>query len=232
MAANNEKASGVPDGKREGQNIISGFVTNKDVDWFKVLLKNGTNYMTCYGESAGSFSFRITNSEGETLLSDIYSKTGCDFAVYRFDVPEFGYYYVEIVGKRTDSVWYNFMIGSPTYELEIGYLSCEEGSVTMTSGGGTRTAHFDGGSMPGLPAEAVVSDVSMRRVSSIAASSIRLENVDRDFSFNLTNLTWFGDDLISLNLPLDSMWIAQFGYRKDTTFTPVLRVNYVYPVYE
>lgn len=39
MAANNEKASGVPDGKREGQNIISGFVTNKDVDWFKVLLK-------------------------------------------------------------------------------------------------------------------------------------------------------------------------------------------------
>ncbi len=232
MAANNEKASGVPDGKREGQNIISGFVTNKDVDWFKVLLKNGTNYMTCYGESAGSFSFRITNSEGETLLSDIYSKTGRDFAVYRFDVPEFGYYYVEIVGKRTDSVWYNFMIGSPTYELEIGYLSCEEGSVTMTSGGGTRTAHFDGGSMPGLPAEAVVSDVSMRGVSSIAASSIRLENVDRDFSFNLTNLTWFGDDLISLNLPLDSMWIAQFGYRKDTTFTPVLRVNYVYPVYE
>ena len=72
----------------------------------------------------------------------------------------------------------------------------------------------------------------MRGVSSIAASSIRLENVDRDFSFNLTNLTWFGDDLISLNLPLDSMWIAQFGYRKDTTFTPVLRVNYVYPVYE
>lgn len=139
---------------------------------------------------------------------------------------------MEIVGKRTDSVWYNFMIGSPTYELEIGYLSCEEGSITMTSGGGTRTAHFDGGSMPGLPAEAVVSDVSMRGVSSIAASSIRLENVDRDFSFNLTNLTWFGDDLISLNLPLDSMWIAQFGYRKDTTFTPVLRVNYVYPVYE
>lgn len=232
MAANDEKASGVPDGKREGQNIISGFVTNKDVDWFKVLLKNGTNYMTCYGESAGSFSFRITNSEGETLLSDIYSKTGRDFAVYRFDVPEFGYYYVEIVGKRTDSVWYNFMIGSPTYELEIGYLSCEEGSVTMTSGGGTRTAHFDGGSMPGLPAEAVVSDVSMRGVSSIAASSIRLENRRTGHSFNLTNLTWFGDDLISLNLPLDSMWIAQFGYRKDTTFTPVLRVNYVYPVYE
>ena len=232
MAANNEKPSGVPDGKREGQNIISGYVDNKDTDWFKVLLKSGTNYMTCYGQSAGSFSFRITNSEGETLLSDVYSKTGRDLAVYRFEVPEFGYYYVEIVGTKTDSVWYDFMIGSPTYELEIGYLSCEEGSITMTSSGGTRTAHFDGSTMPGLPADAVVSDVRMTGVSSTAASSILLENREKGFSFNLTNLTWYGDDLISMNLPLDSMWIAQFGYRKAITFTPVLRVNYVYPVYE
>ena len=86
--------------------------------------------------------------------------------------------------------------------------------------------------MPGLPADAVVSDVRMTGVSSTAASSILLENREKGFSFNLTNLTWYGDDLISMNLPLDSMWIAQFGYRKAITFTPVLRVNYVYPVYE
>lgn len=232
MVANNETPSGVPDGKREGQNIISGYATNKDADWFKVLLKGGTNYMTCYGQSAGSFSFRITNSEGETILSDLYSKTGCDFAVYRFETPEFGYYYVEILGTGTNSTWYNFMIGSPTYELEIGYLSCEEGSITMTSDGGARTAHFDGSSMPDLPADAIVSDVKMTGVSSTAVSSIRLENRKRGISFNLTNLTWFGDKLISMNLPLDSMWIAQFGYKKAITFTPVLRISYVYPVYE
>lgn len=175
---------------------------------------------------------KINKKQIETLLSDVYNKTGRDLAVYRFEVPEFGYYYVEILGTKTDSTRYNFMIGSPTYELEIGYLSCEEGSITMTSSGGTRTAHFDGSTMPGLPADAVVSDVRMTGVSSTAASSIRLENVKRDLSFNLTNLTWYGDDLISMNLPLDSMWIAQFGYRKAITFTPVLRVNYVYPVYE
>lgn len=232
IAANNEQPRGVLDGSREGQNIVSGYVDSKDVDWYKVLLKGGTNYMTLFGESAGSFSFRITNSEGETMVSDLYSEVGRKFSVYSFETPEYGYYYVEIVGTRTNSNWYDFMIGSPTYEMEIVRLSCDEGSISMTSGGGTRTAHFDGRTIPGLPADAIVSSVRMTGVSSTDVSSIRLENLERGMSVNLTNLTWYGDNLISMNLPLDSMWTAQFGYRKVTTFTPVLRVNYVYPVYE
>ncbi len=232
IAANNEKPSGVLDGKHEGQNKIRGYVDSKDTDWYKVLLTAGRNYMTCTGELAGSYTLRIVNSGGDVIVTDVYSKMNRERAVYTFTVPEAGYYYVEIQGTMSQSVWYTFMIGSPTYELDICDIHCTEGSVSMTSGGRAQTVHFNGSSITGLPRDAIASTVKVTDIPLNGTSSVWVENDDRELGFSLVKHTWYRENLLSMNLPVESVWTVEFGYNKVISFTPVLRVIYVYPVYE
>lgn len=45
-------------------------------------------------------------------------------------------------------------------------------------------------------------------------------------------LSWERDNLVSMELPVESMWIADLQSKKAFTLTPVLNVYYVYPVYD
>lgn len=187
--------------------------------------------MTCYGDPG--YSYRITNSAGDTMVRDTYTKLHNDYAVSKFTVPEAGYYYVELNGSKSSEQKYVFMIGSPTYVFAVQNISCVEGSVSMTSGGRKQTVHFDGSTVPGLPEDALACTVTMDGIPLNATSAIRLKNDDRDLSFTLTRYTWYKNGLISMNLPVESMWTADFEYNnKVVTFTPSLRMSYVNPVYE
>lgn len=232
IEANNETPSGALTGSKPGQNVVYGYASITDTDWYKVFLKAGDNYMTCNANSGESFIFRITNSDGATILTDTYTKTGFAETAYHFITPTAGYYYVELTGTKSTSVEYIFMIGSPTYELASCKISCDEGSVSFTSAGRDQVAHFNGNAVSELPEDAIAYQVTMRGIPSNGASSVRVENLDRGLSFTLTKYTWYRDKLISMNLPVESIWTANFEYNKVISFTPVLHVYYVYPVYD
>lgn len=125
------------------------------------------------------------------------------------------------------------MIGSPTYGLESCEIPCDEGSVTFTSSGVKRMVHFNGDAMSGIPADAIAYEVKLTG-SGIrnGISSARVENLDREFSFTLRSMFWEQDNLVSMKLPVESMWTADLQSQKAFTLTPVLNVYYVYPVYD
>ncbi len=56
--------------------------------------------------------------------------------------------------------------------------------------------------------------------------------LDREFSFTLRSMFWEQDNLVSMKLPVESMWTADLQSQKAFTLTPVLNVYYVYPVYD
>lgn len=59
-----------------------------------------------------------------------------------------------------------------------------------------------------------------------------MENLDREFSFTLRSMVWEQDNLVSMKLPVESMWTVDLQSQKAFTLTPVLNVYYVYPVYD
>lgn len=233
IEANDETPSSTLLGSKPGQNVVRGYASTKDTDWYKVLLKAGNNYMTCNANSGEAFIFRITDSDGNTILTDTYAKSGFGPKAYRFTVPTFGYYYVEITGASTISNEYIFMIGSPTYGLESCKIPCTEGSVTFTSSGVKRTVHFNGNAMSGIPDDAIAYKVKISGSGiSTGISSARVENGNRGLSFTLKSITWDQDSLVSMELPVESMWTADLESKKAVTLTPTLIVYYVYPVYD
>ncbi|MDE6602882.1 MAG: hypothetical protein K2K90_12140 [Lachnospiraceae bacterium] len=232
IEANDETPSSTLLGSKPGQNVVRGYANTKDTDWYKVFLHAGDNYMTCNANSGKSFIFRITNSDGDTISTDTYTKSGFGPKAYRFTTSTDGYYYVEITGTSTISDEYIFMIGSPTYQLASCKISCDEGSVSFTSAGRDQLVHFNGNVVSGLPEDAIAYYVKMAGIPLNGTSSVRVENLDREISFTLTNYTWYRDKLVAMELPVESMWTAEFGYHKTVTFAPVLNVDYVYPVYD
>lgn len=233
IEANDETPSSTLSGSKPGQNVVRGYANTKDTDWYKVFLKAGDNYMTCNANSGESFIFRITDSDNGTILTDIYTKSGFGPKAYHFTTPTAGYYYVEITGTRTSSDEYIFMIGSPTYGLESCKIPCDEGSVTFTSSGVKRTVHFNGDAMSGIPADAIAYEVKLSGSGiTNGISSARVENKNRGLSFTLRSIFWEQKDLVSMKLPVESMWTVDLQSKKAFTLTPVLNVYYVYPVYD
>ncbi|MBQ1327004.1 MAG: hypothetical protein II653_00015 [Lachnospiraceae bacterium] len=227
ISANNETAAGAINGSYSGQQVINGYTSNTDEDWFVVYLNSGVNYLTCNGNT---FDYEVRNSSGDTVRIGTYTKIGFGPTAYSLNIPSDGYYYVKITGILSTSNSYLFLIGSPTYSVSSGVISCAEGTISMTSGGGSQTGHFYGNSVS-FPEDAIVYSVQMNGVRTTSVSSIQLSNASSGNSINLNTYTWDKSGLVGLNMPASATWTAVFGYNKVTTFTPSLRVNYVYPVY-
>ncbi len=226
--ANNETAAGAVNGTYTGQHIISGYTSLSDEDWFKVYLNAGQNYLSCNGNS---FSYTVSDSNDNVIRTDTYIKLGYGVTAYELDITTSGYYYVCINGLSNSSTSYLFLIGSPTYEFANCNIPCVEGSISMISGGGEQTGHFDGTSLS-IPSDAIAYSVIMNGVSSSAVSYIQLQNNSNMSSISLNAYSWDKSGIVSYNMPVSSMWTATFGYKTVKTFTPVLKVYYVYPVYE
>ncbi|MBD5465599.1 MAG: hypothetical protein HDR22_07250 [Lachnospiraceae bacterium] len=229
IKANNETAKDTLEGTNSGAYVVEGYTSKSDPNWYKVYLREGTQYMTCNGEA---FEFYILNENADIIYQDTYLKRGAfGPTAYAFDIPEAGYYYVRITGIVSSSKDYLFLIGSPTYFTSKCNIPCSEGTVTMTAGNRTQTALFNGGGISNLPEGAIAYSVKMSGIGTTNVDSIRLENNHRGLSFSLDAYTWRKDSLTSMNLPVESIWTASFGYKKASTFTPVLTVYYVYPLH-
>lgn len=227
ISANNETAAGAVNGSYSGQQVINGYTSNTDEDWFVVYLNSGVKYLTCNGNT---FDYEVRNSSGGTVRIGTYTKTGFGPTAYSLNIPSDGYYYVKIRGVVSTSQSYLFLIGSPTYSVSSSVINCSEGSISMTSGGGSQTGHFYGNSIS-FPEDAIVYAVKMNGVRTTSVSSIQLSNASSGNSINLNTYTWDKSGLVGLGMPAEATWTAIFGYNKVTTFTPALRVDYVYPVY-
>lgn len=229
ITANNETPSDTLSGSHTGEHVVEGTTTQNDPDWFKVYLNAGTNYMTCNGDA---FDFVIENSNGNIISTGSYSKTGFGPTAYEFTASAYGYYYVEIIGTTSSYSRYLFLIGSPTYSLSSCTVPCREGTISMISGGGAQTGHFDAGSLSGIPEDAIAYTVRMSGLGTTNVSSVRLINDTDGYSISLDRYTWSKDNLVSMNMPVASTWTASFGYNnKAVSFTPTLTIYYVYPVY-
>lgn len=228
ITANNETAAGAANATYAGQSVISGDTSITDSDWYKVYLTAGTNYITC---NSCSFEYMVVDENGNTILMDTHLNSSSGPMGYEFNISTDGYYYVRITGVTSSSKNYLFLIGSPTYLVGSCEISCSEGSISMTSNGGNQLGHFDGTMLSNIPEDAVAYSVRMSGIRSTYVKSILLENNQNGTSFSLASYTWDKEGLISMNMPVASVWTASFGYKKVGTFTPVLKVNYAYPVY-
>lgn len=231
IQANKETAKGYATATFEGRFEVNGNTSEKDPDWYKVYLNTGTQYMTCYVKP---FSFLIQDESGNTVLEDTYTyadTTRFGRTAYEFNVQKEGYYYVRIVGCDPTSGQYEFTVGSPTYAMDTCKIPCNEGVINMTASGGTKKAHFDGRELTALPKDAVAEYVRLE-VRSTSIKSAKLINEESRKSLSLDFYPFTKNALAAMNMPVESMWTAELKYNYNASFTPVLSVQYVYPIYD
>ncbi|MDE5780550.1 MAG: hypothetical protein K2I03_03615 [Lachnospiraceae bacterium] len=229
IMANNESAKGAAEGTYSGQYVVNGTTSKTDSDWYKVFLTAGTQYITCNGDE---FDYIVEDETGNILLADTYTDTDIfGPTAYKFNVPAAGYCYVKIMGILSSSTSYRFGIGGPTYSVSSCEIPCKEGVINMTSGDETKMAHFDGKALAALPKDAIAYSVKLSGIKNTAIKSARLENEERGLNFSLNTFTWSKDNLVSMNMPVASIWTASLKYFKEVSFTPVLKIYYAYPVY-
>lgn len=224
IQANYETAAQAVSGSRPNQHVITGYTSSSDVDWFKVYLNAGTQYMTCNDHS---FLFTIYDPNGNVVQDDTYVKTGFGPTAYDFDANETGYYYVRIQGITSSSVSYLFLIGGPTYSVANCQVNLP--SVTMTSTGSPNSS-FDLSTNSNLPNGAVVYSILMNGVRSNDVRSISVRNLTSSTTVNLPTYTWNKSGLVSLNMPLKAGWQITYGYNKNVTFNPSIKLYYAYPI--
>lgn len=231
IQANKETAKGYATATFEGRFEVNGYTDEKDPDWYKVYLNAGTQYMTCYVKP---FSFLIEDESGNAVIADTYTyadTTRFGRTAYEFKVQREGYYYVRIMGCDPTSGQYEFTVGSPTYAMDTCEIPCKEGVISMTAGIATKKAHFDGTTLVDIPRDAVVEHVRLK-VTSTSIKSAKLINEKSGKSLSLDFSPFTKYNLTSMNMPAGSVWTAELKYNKTTSFTPVLTVQYVYPIYD
>lgn len=216
------------DGDTSADRIVRGTTKDSDPDWFKVFLTAGEKYFTC---NENAFNFAVMDKEGTVLVEDNYLKTGDGPTAYSFSALNTDYYYVKIIGRSSSSDKYLFMIGNPCYALSTCGIPCEQGTISMDTKGEKKTVRFNGEDVSGIPEDALAYSITMSRVGTVGAKSISVKNENTKNTFNLEQYTWGYNNLLSFNLPVASTWSATFEYFKTTSFTPVLTVRYVYPIY-
>lgn len=228
IQANDETIAGAINGTYAGQHVVRGYSSINDRDWFKVYLKKGTNYITCNGFT---FDYHIEDENGMTIFYDTYKEGGFGPKAYEFDVLTTGDYYICITGTVNSPEQYLFLIGSPTYSVGFCEMNCEQGTIEMQSNGKKVTATFNGESVTNLPKDAIATSITMKDVSATAVNGAAVTNTAKNVSLSMPSYSLRVQDIGSLNLPVETIWQVEFGYRKVTSFTPVMKVYYAYPVY-
>jgi hypothetical protein len=201
---------------------MNGNSSINDEDWFKVNLTKGTKYMTC-GEKA--FDFLIEDSAGNVITEKAYSTSP---RVFAFEIPADGLYYVRIKGISSEQTKYLFYVGSPVYAVGSVIIPCNTPTINMT--GGTKTAYFDSTNL-NIPKNAVVTSLTFNNIRTTDVKSIILTNNNSGINLTMNQSSWDKDHLESMHLPAVTMWTAQFGYNKTTSFNPTIKMYYVYPIY-
>lgn len=227
---NKSTAAGYLSGNDQNQHVVTGYTSSTDEDWFKVYLSSGKKYMTCNTDNYGKgFEYQIYATSDFTYIdSQIYVKNEYGPVAKKIDVPSSGYYYIRIQGQNAISNSYLFAIGNPTFSSSSCVIKCEEESVTMDEK--IVTANFNGSQLEDVPDSAIAYTIMMDGLKSTSVDSINILNKKSNKSCSLQRYTWQKTGLVSLNMNVRSDWVATFTKYKTVTFSPSLKVYYVYPV--
>ncbi|MBQ2800151.1 MAG: hypothetical protein IJF03_02045 [Lachnospiraceae bacterium] len=224
IEANSETAAQAVSGNRPDQYVVNGYTSTKDVDWYKVYLSTGTQYVTC---NEKGFNFQIYAPNGNIIMDKTYTKTGLGSTAYAFSADTSGYYYVKVSGITSSSQKYLLLVGGPTYS--VAYCEVKLDEVIMEDKEDSNLS-FDLSCEEKLPNNAVVYTIAMEGVRTTAVNSVAVTNSKINKTVNLTLYLWKKSDLVSMKMPLKSEWKIKFGYRKDVSFTPSIKLYYAYPV--
>ncbi len=225
LIANHETAAQAANGQHPNQHVVKGSTSKTDDDWFKVYLSAGTQYVTCNDDS---FEFEVYDPNGNLILEQLYIKTGFGVTAYPFTALTEGYYYVKITGITSSSSDYILLVGGPTYS--VASCKVELDTVTMENSR-DGSSNFDLRFEDALPENAVVYTILMGGgIRTTAVESVSVRNLSSNNTVNLTTYSWDKSGLAYLNLPLKSRWSITYGYSKDISFTPSIKLYYVYPV--
>lgn len=229
ITRNDETAYGAANGTYDGQSVVYGYSSKDDIDFYKVYLYQGINYMTCNDHD---FEYEITGKDGILIQKGIYKDLNIfGPTAYKVDIPRTDYYYIKVNGCSSKSESYLFLIGSPTYSVNNYSVKCTEGTVSMTQSNGNKIVHFDLTSVEDIPKDAIVYSVSMSGIRTTAVKSIKLKNEKDKKEILLEKYVWNKKALIAMEMPAVSNWSAILEYNKNISFIPILRVDYAYPVY-
>lgn len=202
---------------------VNGTTSSVDEDWFKVYLTKGKKYFTC-GEKA--FEYRIEDVQGNLITKKVYDTTE---RIFSFEIPQSDTYYVQIKGTKVDQTKYFFYVGGPVWGVDSIEIPCIPSVINMT--GGTKTGIFDATNL-NIPDDAVVSNLAVYNLRTTSVKSIVITNRKTGNDITMLPYIWTKDGLETQHLPAATMWTAEFGYHKTTSFNPVLKMYYLYPKYQ
>ena len=236
---NNVIPSTVVKGKYEGQNVVSGKVSDaSDVDWYKVYLPADSNTIFAINSTSLSGLGKIEIlDEKQNIVSAFTHKQNTKIlgaTPYRVSIPKSGNYYVKIYStiKGGD---YLFTIGGPNYTVgDYTYKSTSK--LVLTPKINSDTMNFDLTRVSNIPDGAVVYYVSFQgSKQNRATNEVRSLKLASDRNWTRTSSYTFNADIpVVTNKLLKSKWNAKLEgnvskYTKSYSLTPSITFSYVYP---
>lgn len=216
-------------GNYSNQHGVKGNTSKTDEDWFMVSLNAGNQYLTCNGSDFDYEIYKSTNTTAPIKQGSF--RKWSESKVFPISITQTGYYYIKIIGIISTAQEYSIQIGEPNYGFSDCQLPCTTGSVSMTKSTPSKTITFNN-SGSSIEAEAIAYSVTLKGIGATdVASPITLTN--SGVNLNLY-YPWTKMNIESLSLPVTSgsatpVWSAKLKYSRNTTFTPYLKVYYVYP---
>ena len=89
IQATKETAIQAATGSRTDQYVVMGSTSMKDIDWYKVYLSKGTQYVNC---NDNDFNFWVYDEMDNNILYQSYTKAPFGSRVYPFEAYYSGYY--------------------------------------------------------------------------------------------------------------------------------------------
>lgn len=222
--ANRESVEEAANGSRPNEYVVNGYTSLEDTDWFKIYLTAGEQYVTCNGNA---FDFEVYDPNSNRIMNKSYFKSGYGMKAYPFIASSSDYYYIKVTGAELSSQSYILSVGEPS--LLVKTCQVQLNSVTMANKKNVELT-FDLSENPILPDNAVIYKISFSGVRTTSVNAITVNNIGSSNSVKLNRFTWDKGNLAALKMHLKSIWEIKFDYYKDTAFTPVAKLHFVYPV--
>lgn len=224
IQASKETAQQAAAGQRTDQYVVDGYTSLNDIDWYKVFLTKGKQYVTC---NSFDYNFWVYDEYNNLLMKESYSRSSHGPRAYSFEVNADGYYYIKVQGILSSSESYILSVGDPTYA--IAHCQVNLGSINM-SNKNDYNCLIDLSDNDVIPEGAVVYDISLRGTRTSNASFATINNITQNTKITL-GPSFHAYNIAAKNLKADSRWEITIGYKKDNVLNPKFIMYFVYPVY-
>ncbi len=224
IQATKETAIQAATGSRTDQYVVMGSTSMKDIDWYKVYLSKGTQYVNC---NDNDFNFWVYDEMDNNILYQSYTKAPFGSRVYPFEAYYSGYYYIKVQGTNSVSQNYKLGVGDHTYAL--AHCKIKFGSIKM-SNKKDYVQEFNLSENNDIPKGTLVYEMVLNGVLSTRATGAIIDNISQSSKMSLVPPIYKLSNISNKGLDLKSHWKITIGYKKDSTINLELFLYFVYPV--